>query len=127
MQTTIWIDGQKYDLYDKNITSDEKALAGFSGYMSFSGSLSEEVLTKMADRYESELKNLSRVAGGKYISITSSKDINSFFSEINSNFSSAYFIKTEQNEVSFYFILASVILIISSWIIARMIIGVVNV
>jgi len=26
MQTTIWIDGQKYDLYDKNITSDEKAL-----------------------------------------------------------------------------------------------------
>jgi batA protein, putative len=76
---------------------------------------------------ESELKNLSRVAGGKYISITSSKDINSFFSEINSNFSSAYFIKTEQNEVSFYFILTSVILIISSWIIARMIIGVVNV
>lgn len=28
MQTTIWIDGQKYDVYDKNITSDKKALAG---------------------------------------------------------------------------------------------------
>ena len=28
MQTTIWIDGQKYDVDDKNITSDKKALAG---------------------------------------------------------------------------------------------------
>ncbi len=26
MQTTIWIDGQKYDLYDKNITSDKRLL-----------------------------------------------------------------------------------------------------
>lgn len=75
---------------------------------------------------ESELKNLSQVAEGKYISITSLKDINSFFSELNSKMSSTYFIKTEKNDVGFYFLLISAIFIILSWIIARIIIGVVN-
>ena len=75
---------------------------------------------------ESELKKLSQAAGGKYVSITSLEDISSFFSELNSKTNSSYFIKTEKTEVAFYFLLASVILIVSSWIIARIIIGVVN-
>ena len=75
---------------------------------------------------ESELKNLSKVADGRYIGITSLEDINSFFSDVNSKMSSTYFIKTEKNDVAFYFLLTSTIFIISSWIIARIIIGVVN-
>ena len=75
---------------------------------------------------KNELKTLSQVAGGKYISISSLEDINSFFSELNSKMSSSYFIKTEKDEVAFYFILTSIILIIFSWVIARVIIGVVN-
>lgn len=75
---------------------------------------------------ENELKKLSQSAEGKYISITSLEDVNNFFSELNSKTNSNYFIKTEKTEVAFYFLLVSVILIISSWIIARIIIGVVN-
>ena len=75
---------------------------------------------------ESELKNLAQIAEGKYISITSLEEANSFFSELNSKTGSSYFIKTEKNDLTFYFLLASLIFIVSSWIIARMIIGVVN-
>lgn len=75
---------------------------------------------------KNELKNLAQSAGGKYINVTSLEDASNFFLELNSKTNSSYFIKTEKNDVTFYFLLASVILIISSWIIARIIIGVVN-
>ena len=75
---------------------------------------------------ENELKSLSQTAGGKYISIISLEDATNFFIELNSKIRSTYFIKTEKNDITFYFLLTSAILIISSWIIARIIIGVVN-
>ncbi|MGP1439086.1 MAG: VWA domain-containing protein [Treponema sp.] len=75
---------------------------------------------------ESELKELCHTAGGKYISVKSLEDINSFFYDFNSNTNSTYFIKTEKTELYFYFVFISMILIIVSWLIARIIIGIVN-
>jgi hypothetical protein len=61
----VIVDGQEYNIYNYNaIQSSDIAFASFSGYMAFSGQLSEEVLEKFGD------------AGAKLIG----KKINAIFS-----------------------------------------------
>jgi len=75
-----------------------------------------------------ELKTLTNYKKGKYInvsSLNSAKDISNQLKTI-SHSQKNTFIKTEKTPLSFYFILFSTIMIIASWIVLRLIMGVTN-
>ena len=40
---TITVGNEEYVIFDENITGNEVAFASFSGYMSFSGQVTEEI------------------------------------------------------------------------------------
>lgn len=48
----IVINGEEYQVYDSNVTSDEIALSSFSGYMAFSGQMTEEVSKKFDNVFD---------------------------------------------------------------------------
>ena len=75
-----------------------------------------------------ELKTLTNYEKGKYINITSLKDIKNIFSELKiiSHPQKNIFIKTEETPLSFYFTFFSAIMIITSWILIRLILGLTN-
>lgn len=81
-------------------------------------------LTKPASN---ELKFVAENTTGKYVSIRDDKDIQTLFKELAEiSHSEVPFRHTQKEDLSFYFIMLSLILSITSWIIARIIIGLTN-
>ena len=75
-----------------------------------------------------ELKTLTNYEKGKYINVLSLEDAKKVYNELKtiSRSKQNTFIKTEETPLSFYFTLFSVITIVLSWIIIRLIIGLTN-
>jgi len=74
---------------------------------------------------DEQIKNIAKHSNGEYVNIQTIQDEKEIFNIIKKQTYKAnnYFIQTEEWNISFYFILLSFVLVIASWIISRIIIG----
>ena len=83
--------------------------------------------TYLTKTSSNELKYIAERTAGKYITVQEDKDIQALFRELEGiSHTSTLFRHTKKSDLSFYFVMFSIVLVFLSWLIARVIIGLTN-